>query len=104
MMNFINRKWSVIKTPEKNLKSVVIRKPQERLPDPYAISYDNLKYKFTHNAIEVSVDGTQKGVTVNSGTVIVRQDYGHNAFQSAVTIAQDQAAELLEQRRKEDKE
>lgn len=95
-MKFKNKKFSVIKTPEKNLKGTKIKKPhKDRLPDPYAITYDNLEYKFDNGRIEVSVDGIMKGITKNSGVVSVRENYGENAFQSAVTIAQDQARDRL---------
>ena len=94
-MNFKNKRFSVIKSPVENLKPTKIRKAPNRIKDPYAIQYDNLKYEFVDDKIHVSVDGIMRGVSKNSGIVKVNQDYGTNPLQSAVVIAQNQAERKL---------
>ena len=94
-MEFMNKRFSVIRSP------IEIPKPKKGIkkvkdPSEPSITFDNLKYKFTKFYIEVYVDGTMNGVTKGSGRVVVRQDYGPNAFGSAVTSAQDMAIKKLE--------
>ena len=90
-MEFNNSRFSVIKTPSENLKPTSLKKAPQRLRDPYSIQYDNLKYEYVEDKIHVSVDGIMKGMTKNSGTVKVNQNYGTNPLQSAIVIAQNQA-------------